>query len=52
MFIEDSAIVLDTIRWSFFTKSATAALFESILDGHLSRHQLPAPFHLEIENTT
>jgi len=25
--------------------------FESILDGHLSRH-LPAPFHLEIENTT
>ena len=26
--------------------------FESILDGHLSRHLLPAPFHLEIENTT
>jgi hypothetical protein len=26
--------------------------FESILDGHLSRHLLPAPFRLEIENTT
>jgi hypothetical protein len=26
--------------------------FESILDGHLSRHFLPAPFRLEIENTT
>jgi len=27
-------------------------LFDSILDGHLSRHYLPAPFRLEIENTT
>jgi len=26
--------------------------FESILDGHLSRHLLPAPFSLKIENTT
>jgi hypothetical protein len=26
--------------------------FESILDGHLSRHLLPAPFRLEKENTT
>jgi hypothetical protein len=25
--------------------------FESILDGHLSRHLLPATFRLEIENT-
>jgi hypothetical protein len=25
---------------------------QSILDDHLSRHHLPAPFHLEIENTT
>ena len=25
--------------------------FESILDGHLSRHFLPEPFRLEIENT-
>ena len=26
--------------------------FESILDGHLSHHLLPAPFHLKINNTT
>jgi hypothetical protein len=26
--------------------------FESILDGHLSRHLLPTPYRLEIENTT
>jgi len=52
---EDSAVILDAIRRSFLTKSATAASlpqFESILDGHLSRYLLPAPFHLEIENTT
>jgi hypothetical protein len=39
---------------SFLTKSATAAMFTSVwvtLDGHLSHH-LPAPFRLEIENTT
>jgi hypothetical protein len=51
---KDSAIILDAIRRSFLTKSATAAMFtsESILDGHLSRHLLPAPCRLEIENTT
>jgi hypothetical protein len=51
----DSAIILDVIRRSFLTKSATAAMFtsfESILDGHLSRHLIPAAFRLEIENTT
>jgi hypothetical protein len=26
--------------------------FKSILDGHLSRHLIPAPLCLEIENTT
>jgi hypothetical protein len=26
--------------------------FESILDSHLTHHLLPAPFRLEIENTT
>ena len=26
--------------------------FKSILDGHLSRHLLPSPVHLKIENTT
>jgi hypothetical protein len=39
----------------FLSKSATAGMFTqftSILDGHLSRHLLPAPFCLEIENTT
>ena len=53
--LKDSAIILYAIRRSFLTKSATAAFlpqFESILDGHLSRHLLPAPFRLEIENTT
>ena len=52
---KDSAIILDAIRWSFLTKSATAAMFISVLvdsDGHLSHHLLPRPFHLEIENTT
>jgi hypothetical protein len=27
---KDSAIILDGIRWSFLTKSATAAMFTSI----------------------
>jgi hypothetical protein len=52
---EDSAIILDAIRWSFFTKSATVAMFISVLvdlDGHLSRHLLPHPIRLKIENTT
>jgi hypothetical protein len=34
---KDSAIILDEIRRSFLTKSATAAIFTSILDGHFSR---------------
>ena len=52
--LKDSAIILDAIRRTFLAKSATAALFtsESILDGHLSRHLLPVPFRLKIENTT
>jgi hypothetical protein len=53
--LKDSAIILDATRRSFLTKSATATLFtsvESFLDGHLSRHRLPAAFYLEIENTT
>ena len=52
---KDSAIILDAIRRSFLTKLATAAMFrqfESILDGHLSRHLLLPPIRLEIENTT
>jgi hypothetical protein len=27
---KDSAIILDVIRWSFLTKSATAAMFTSV----------------------
>ena len=46
---KDSATILDVIQWSFLT--ATMCTSESILDGHLSCHLLPA-FHLEIENTT
>jgi hypothetical protein len=52
---KDSAIILDAIRRSFLNKSATAAMFSSVqvvLDGHFSRQFLPAPFRLEIENTT
>jgi len=51
---KDSAIILDAIRQQFLTKSATAAMFtsESILDSHLSRQIIPAPFRLEIENAT
>jgi hypothetical protein len=51
---KESAIILDAIRWSFLTKSATAAMFTPVrvnLDGHFSRHLLPAPFCLKIENT-
>ena len=50
----DSAIILDTIRRSFWPNQQQQQClpqFESILDGHLSRHFLPAPFCLEIENT-
>jgi hypothetical protein len=52
---KDSAIILDVIRRSFLTKSATAAMFTqfgSILDGHHPHHLLPAPFRLKTENTT
>jgi hypothetical protein len=54
MLFKDSAIILDAIRRSFFTKSATAAMFT--LGGvdfgrpPLSS-SLPAPFRLEIEST-
>jgi len=51
---KDSAIILDAIRRSFLTKSATAAMFISVrvdLDGHHSLHFLPVPFRFEIENT-
>jgi hypothetical protein len=47
--------ILDVIQWSVLTKSATAAMFTSVqvgLEGHLSRHLLPASFRLEIKNTT
>ena len=52
---KDSAIILDAIRRSFFTKSGTPAMFTSVrVDfGRPSpRHLLPAPFRLKIENTT
>ena len=54
---KDSAIILDAIRWSIFfllnqQQQECLPQFESILDIHLSRHLLPAPFHLKIENTT
>jgi len=49
---KDSAIILDAILRSSLNKSATAAMFphfESILEGHHSRHLLSAPFRIEIE---
>jgi len=50
---KDSAIILDTIRRSFFLSNQQCLpQFESILDWHFSRHLLPAPFRLEIENIT
>jgi hypothetical protein len=52
---KDSAIILDAIRLSFLSKSATAAMFTSVrvdFGRHLSSLLLPAPFHLEIKNTT
>jgi hypothetical protein len=52
---KNSAIILNATRQSFFTKSATAAMFtqfDSILDSHHSRHLLPTTFRLKIENTT
>jgi hypothetical protein len=51
---KDSALILDVIRRSFLTKSATAAMFTSgrVDFGWPPHHLLPAPFRLEIENTT
>jgi len=53
---EDSAIILDAIRPSFLVpnqqQQQCLPQLETILDGHLSRHLLPDPFRLEIENTT
>jgi hypothetical protein len=52
---KDSAIILDSIRRSFLTKSATAALFTSVpvyFGWPALSFLLPAPFRLEIENTT
>jgi hypothetical protein len=53
---KDSVIILDAIRRSFFLpnqqQQQCLPQFESILDGHLSRHLLPASFRLEIENAT
>jgi len=53
--LKDSGIILDAIRRSFFLpnqqQQKLLPQFESILDGHLSRHLLPAPFRPEIENT-
>jgi hypothetical protein len=43
----DSVIILDAIRQSLLTKSATAVMFTSVrydFGGHLSRHLLLAPF--------
>jgi hypothetical protein len=51
---KDSALILDAIRPSFFTKQQEQQClpqFESILGGILSRHLLPAPVRLEIKNT-
>jgi len=49
---KDSTIILDAIRRSFFLtnqqKQQCLPQFESILDGHLPRRLLPAPFRLEI----
>ena len=52
---KDSAIIIDAIRRSFLPNQQQEQClpqFESILDGHLSRHLLRASFRLEIENTT
>jgi hypothetical protein len=53
---KDSAFILDATRRSFFLPNQQQQpylpQFNSILDSHLSRHLLPAPFLLKIENTT
>jgi hypothetical protein len=51
---KDSAIILDAIEWSYLPNQQQQQCLphlESILDGHLSRHLLPAPFRLKIKNT-
>jgi hypothetical protein len=51
---KDSAIILDPIKRSYLTNQQQQEClphFESILDGHLSRQLLQAPFRLEIQNT-
>jgi hypothetical protein len=55
--LKDSAIILEVIRRPFLTahqqqQQQCLPQFESILDGHFSRHLLPDPVPLEIENTT
>ena len=52
---KDSAIILDMIRRSFLPhqqQQQCLPQFDSILDSHVSRYFLPAPFRLEIEDTT
>jgi hypothetical protein len=50
------SIMLDAIRLSFKKKTQQQqqflSQFDSILDGHLARCLLAAPFRLEIENAT
>jgi hypothetical protein len=52
----DPAIILDAFDGDFWQnkqqQQQCLPQFESILDGHLFRHLLPAPFRLEIVNTT
>ena len=51
---KDFAIIFYAIRQSFWPNQQQQQClpqFESISDGHISRHLLPAPFRLEIENT-
>ena len=51
---KNSAIILDAVRRSFLTSQQQQKRlphFEPILDGHHSRHILPAPLGLEMENT-
>jgi hypothetical protein len=55
--LKNSAIILDAIRWSFLTRSATAAIFTSVRVDFgkpplSSSSTSSLPFRLEIENTT
>jgi hypothetical protein len=52
---KDSDVILDVIRGHFWLNQQHQQCLpqlESILDGHLSRHFLPALFRLEIKNIT